>query len=49
MSIKPDGFDQIHARGGAKHRLRSDDQTKWKPAGVGSETRPEMTADTAAA
>jgi lysine 2,3-aminomutase len=35
MSIKPATFDQVHARGGAMHRLRAD-ETKWQPLGIGS-------------
>ena len=38
--IEPEGFDSIHARGGAKHRLRGDDDKKWRPHGIGSETSP---------
>jgi lysine 2,3-aminomutase len=34
MMIKPEGFDQLHNRGGGMHRLRAD-QTKWKPLGIG--------------
>ncbi len=35
MFIKPAGFDQLHTRGGAQHRLRADNK-KWKPLGIGS-------------
>ncbi len=35
MFIKPEGFDQIHERGGIQHRLK--DETKWKPLGIGSD------------
>ncbi|NPV75309.1 MAG: lysine 2,3-aminomutase [Anaerolineae bacterium] len=35
MFIKPEGFDELHNRGGGVHRLRSD-QEKWKPLGIGS-------------
>jgi lysine 2,3-aminomutase len=35
MSIKPEGFDVLHIRGGGAHRLRTD-QDKWKPLGIGS-------------
>ncbi|NMB67212.1 MAG: lysine 2,3-aminomutase [Chloroflexi bacterium] len=35
MFIKPEGFDDLHNRGGGQHRLRSD-ATKWKPLGIGS-------------
>jgi len=34
MVIKPEGFDQVHARGGQPHRLRIDPE-KWKPLGIG--------------
>ena len=34
MLIKPEGFDQLHSRGGGQHRLRSG-QDKWKPLGIG--------------
>lgn len=35
MFIKPEGFDDLHNRGGGKHRLRQNDE-KWKPLGIGS-------------
>lgn len=34
MDIKPEGFDQLHDRGGMQHRLK--DENKWKPLGIGS-------------
>jgi lysine 2,3-aminomutase len=34
LFIKPEGFDEIHARGGGLHRLRAD-PTKWQPLGIG--------------
>ncbi len=34
MFIKPEGFDQLHRRGGGIHRLRAD-PAKWKPLGIG--------------
>jgi lysine 2,3-aminomutase len=34
MFIKPEGFDQLHERGGIQHRLK--DENKWKPKGIGS-------------
>ncbi len=34
MSIKPEGFDQLHHRGGDRHRLRENSE-KWKPLGIG--------------
>ena len=36
MFIKPEGFDQLHNRGGGVHRLRAD-ESKWKPLGIGSD------------
>ncbi len=34
MTIKPEGFDRLHTRGGGLHRLRMD-ADKWKPLGIG--------------
>lgn len=34
MFIKPEGFDQLHNRGGGKHRLRNNEE-KWTPLGIG--------------
>lgn len=34
MFIKPEGFDQLHNRGGGVHRLR-EDSSKWQPLGIG--------------
>jgi len=34
MSIKPEGFDRLHQRGGEIHRLR-EDKGKWIPRGIG--------------
>jgi lysine 2,3-aminomutase len=34
MFIKPEGFDELHNRGGVQHRLK--DESKWKPLGIGS-------------
>ncbi len=34
MFIKPEGFDELHNRGGGAHRLR-EDENKWKPLGIG--------------
>ena len=34
MFIKPEHFEELHNRGGGKHRLRAD-ETKWKPLGIG--------------
>ena len=37
MSIEPEGFSAIHARGGAEHRLRSGElNKKWQPLGIGA-------------
>jgi lysine 2,3-aminomutase len=36
MFIKPEGFDELHNRGGGVHRLRAD-ESKWKPLGIGSD------------
>ena len=34
MYIEPEGFNSVHARGGAEHRLRSGDLAKkWQPLG----------------
>ena len=35
MFIKPEGFDELHNRGGGVHRLRERND-KWKPLGIGS-------------
>jgi lysine 2,3-aminomutase len=40
LTIEPMGFEETHARGGAKHRLRSEDTHKWQPFGIGTETSP---------
>lgn len=34
MFIKPEGFDELHNRGGGTHRLRAD-SNKWQPLGIG--------------
>ena len=34
LFIKPEGFDEVHTRGGGIHRLRAD-PTKWQPLGIG--------------
>ena len=39
MFIKPEGFDELHERGGLQHRLR--DGNKWIPLGIGDEKEPE--------
>ena len=35
MFLKPEGFDELHNRGGGQHRLRAD-ASKWEPLGIGS-------------
>jgi len=40
MGIKPEGFDQLHMREGAVHRLRAD-QDKWKALGIGEESQKD--------
>jgi lysine 2,3-aminomutase len=43
MFIKPEGFDELHNRGGGVHRLRLD-SSKWQPLGIGpgsEETDPK--------
>jgi lysine 2,3-aminomutase len=43
LFIKPEGFDEVHDRGGIQHRLK--DAKKWVPLGIGSgsstEEKPE--------
>jgi lysine 2,3-aminomutase len=34
MFIKPEGFDDLHNRGGTQHRLK--DEKKWQPLGIGA-------------
>ncbi len=34
LFIKPEGFDELHDRGGMQHRLKDD--KKWMPLGIGS-------------
>ncbi len=34
MFIKPEGFEELHNRGGGMHRLRADAH-KWEPLGIG--------------
>ena len=34
LFIKPEGFDQLHDRGGIPHRLKDD--KKWLPLGIGA-------------
>ena len=40
MTIKPEGFDQLHTRGSGTHRLRMDSH-KWKPLGIGDGEKEE--------
>ena len=40
MTIEPAGFAEVHARGGAEHRLRAGDASKWQPLGIGSKDKP---------
>jgi len=40
MTIKPEGFDQLHTRGSGTHRLRMD-RDKWKPLGIGDGEKEE--------
>ncbi len=40
LFIKPEGFDAVHSRGGASHRLRAD-ATKWQPLGIGAPPPPD--------
>jgi lysine 2,3-aminomutase len=40
MVIKPEGFDELHNRGGGQHRLRTDSD-KWKPLGIGNSENRE--------
>ncbi len=43
MFIKPEGFDQLHERGGTQHRLK--DGGKWVPMGIGpGKDKPEAEA-----
>lgn len=34
LFLKPEGFDELHNRGGGMHRLRAD-SAKWQPLGIG--------------
>jgi lysine 2,3-aminomutase len=44
MFLKPEGFDQLHNRGGRVHRLRAD-ETKWKPLGIGDGKKKDPEPD----
>lgn len=37
MFIKPEGFEQVHERGGIQHRLK--DERKWAPLGIGESAK----------
>ena len=39
MFIKPQGFDDLHDRGGLQHRLK--DESKWLPLGIGEDQDEE--------
>ncbi|MCJ7658521.1 MAG: lysine 2,3-aminomutase [Anaerolineales bacterium] len=39
MFIKPQGFDDLHDRGGLQHRLK--DESKWLPLGIGEDQEEE--------
>jgi lysine 2,3-aminomutase len=39
LAIKPEGFDELHNRGGGAHRLRAD-SSKWQPLGIGPGEKP---------
>jgi len=42
MFIKPEGFDELHDRGGIQHRLK--DEKKWVPLGIGSGEEKQPTS-----
>ncbi len=41
LAIKPEGFDELHNRGGGMHRLRAD-SAKWQPLGIGPGAEEEQ-------
>jgi lysine 2,3-aminomutase len=43
LFIKPEGFDELHDRGGIQHRLK--DEKKWLPLGIGSGEAGEESAE----
>jgi lysine 2,3-aminomutase len=49
MSIEPEGFSEVHSRGGLEHRLRSGETArKWQPLGVGSiDPKPAQLSESA--
>ncbi len=44
MFIKPEGFDELHDRGGLQHRLK--DAAKWIPLGIGAGEKPKDVDET---
>lgn len=44
LFIKPDGFDDLHDRGGLQHRLK--DEKKWVPLGIGAGESSDETSKT---
>ena len=48
LNIKPEGFDEVHTRGGGVHRLRAD-PTKWQPRGIGEPAKALPAGDDAEA
>ncbi|UCH60062.1 MAG: lysine 2,3-aminomutase [Anaerolineales bacterium] len=43
MFIKPEGFDELHDRGGVQHRLK--DSRKWVPLGIGPGEKEKPTSE----
>ena len=43
LFIKPEGFDELHDRGGIQHRLK--DEKKWLPLGIGAGKAEEESAE----
>jgi len=41
LNIAPEGFDEVHRRGGGQHRLNLD-QHKWQPLGIGEHATPAL-------
>jgi len=41
LNIVPEGFDEVHRRGGGQHRLNLD-QHKWQPLGIGEHATPAL-------
>lgn len=44
LFIKPEGFDDVHERGGIQHRLK--DERKWIPLGIGPGEEDDGDSDT---